>query len=1112
MAAEAPQSQPFPQVPGYRIEGVLGRGTAGTVYRAVQLAVERPVALKVLHAEVAARGRSVRRLQREARTTARLAHPGIVTAIDMGEAGGLWWYAMELVDGPSLAEKLRTEGALAERDVLRLFIPLCEALEHAADAGVIHRDLKPANILVDSGGRARIVDLGLALAEDDPTLTAQGGTLGTPHYISPEQARNPTAADARSDIWSLGATMYHCLCGRPPFGGRSVAEILSGVLYAPIPDPAALAPGLSRGMALVLRKCLTRDPARRYQHPRELREDLERLRERRPVRVERSTLDPLAGERERRRTRWIVAGSAVAGVAIAALVVLQPWRAERELPQERAESVAFAPLDEVERTAALAGARVAPLLERLEQLAASIPEEHGARAAALRATLAGRLDAELVAARARLESELDRAWNRERDFAEALDWLERGFEVETRERLGLSARQWSAAAERFELSERRRAVDEDRRVSLGVLQQRLARHYTDVVQGERARALLDEGRWAAARAALDVRAQELIGATAASVAGFAPGDVEAILQVIDREVTRPAVATLEERWRSEDRRRAAELQRRHDALLEEIELGRTSDVRARIEELYAQALAAARVKPDELLADVSDELRRSRDALLAELEPVAARTRLRVAESLLADNLAELDARWRSRRFLAIAQQFEALAQSPALAPVRARCESIAAQARVLEGVLQRAAATLRAASGTETLVELPFGALTFRGRVEEAQQALERGFRFRPVDGPASVAPGLLALRELDSGKGTLVSRAALEALAGLAGKELGADARFESALLRWHLGERAEAAQLAIEPPTRPEWGPLAAELSGWLDGERAKSEGEARARVERARLSLSKVRTAAAGGAVDVRSQVEWIDELLTRHLELEFVAAEAEWLRARRAELRAQAELDDEAILRRAYGPSELELGPTGAVRMRWVLDASYSGPFQRGEWLPDGEGWIAPRSATRDAVADERTWPTLFLQPPLRLGDALELRVDFEQPAQSGQPRLFSVSIAGVHVVLLGAANQGQKGRWKIGSGNPEAYAQLLADVLERGKGNEFEPLQKGQRYTLRIELKQGRGDVSVFLDERLLGRDTPVRPDPSSYGDKALVLRSLEPVRLRSLELRGRIR
>ena len=188
MAAIPSQPAPFPEIPGYRIEAVLGRGSAGVVYRAVQLAVERPVALKVLHADVAARARSVRRLQREARITARLAHPGIVTAIDMGEVAGAWWYAMELVDGPSLQEKLKADGPMSERDALRFFIPLCEALEHAADAGVIHRDLKPANILctrTEGGALPKVIDFGIAKAvsqrlTEQTYVTFPGARLGTP--------------------------------------------------------------------------------------------------------------------------------------------------------------------------------------------------------------------------------------------------------------------------------------------------------------------------------------------------------------------------------------------------------------------------------------------------------------------------------------------------------------------------------------------------------------------------------------------------------------------------------------------------------------------------------------------------------------------------------------------------------------------------------------------------------------------------------------------------------------------------------------------------------------------------------------------------------------------
>ncbi len=129
----------LPQIPGYRIEGIVGRGATGIVYRARQSSVDRVVALKVLHHELVGSQSALRRMQREARLTAKLAHPNIISAIDMGELGGQLWYAMELVDGLSLAERI-AERPLSEREALRIFIPLCEALRHAHERGVVHRD------------------------------------------------------------------------------------------------------------------------------------------------------------------------------------------------------------------------------------------------------------------------------------------------------------------------------------------------------------------------------------------------------------------------------------------------------------------------------------------------------------------------------------------------------------------------------------------------------------------------------------------------------------------------------------------------------------------------------------------------------------------------------------------------------------------------------------------------------------------------------------------------------------------------------------------------------------------------------------------------------------
>src|SRR6185503_3808028 len=330
-----------PSIPGYELLGFIGRGSSGAVYRARQLAVDREVAIKILHPHLARESRVVRRLQREARTTARLAHPHIVSAVDMGETDGRWWYAMEFVDGPSLAQRLRSEGRIDEREALRLFIPLCEALEHLWEHGVVHRDIKPANILIDRTGGARLADLGLAVAEDDPSITGTGGTLGTPHYISPEQAVDPRRADVKSDIWSFGATLYHAVCGRPPFSGESAAEVLSGVLYSPIPDPEELEPRLSSRLALVLRKCLTRDPTRRYQNPHELLIDLERVRERRAPKIQRSRLDPVQRKSDQAR-RIALCATAGLVVVLGILALLLP----RLLRGERAADALTAPATE----------------------------------------------------------------------------------------------------------------------------------------------------------------------------------------------------------------------------------------------------------------------------------------------------------------------------------------------------------------------------------------------------------------------------------------------------------------------------------------------------------------------------------------------------------------------------------------------------------------------------------------------------------------------------------------------------------------------------------------------------------------------------------------------
>jgi len=415
---------------------VLGRGATGVVYRARQISVDRVVALKVLHKELVGARRAEQRLQREARTTARLAHPNIISAIDMGEVGGVWWYAMELVDGVSLQDRVK-EGALTEREALRLFIPLVEALQHAFERGVVHRDIKPGNILVEKGGRARLVDLGLAVADDDPLLTKSGGTLGTPHYISPEQARDPRRADVQSDLWSFGATLYHAVCGRPPFEGESVAEILSAVLYARIADPLQHAPYLSRGFALVLRKCLTRDRANRYATPAELLADLERVRERRAPNVSRSRLDPVLHDWRPARRPAIAVGIGLAAVALGWTAVATLGKDSKADLGSTGVPAAPDPVDAFERAVDGPVDRAAGALAGAALLEASnaVPPASKARLAEARRKLERRVEDEVQAferdAGARFESGLA-----ERDFLACERAIAGGFAAELATRLG----------------------------------------------------------------------------------------------------------------------------------------------------------------------------------------------------------------------------------------------------------------------------------------------------------------------------------------------------------------------------------------------------------------------------------------------------------------------------------------------------------------------------------------------------------------------------------------------------------------------------------------------------------------------------------------------------
>ena len=261
----------------YRLERELGRGGMATVYLAHDLKHDRQVALKVLHAELAA-SLGPERFQREIRTTARLQHPHILPVLDSGEAAGQLWYTMPYVEGESLRDRLRREGGESLRDRLRREgqLPLDDALQIArevADAlgyahsqGIVHRDIKPENILL-SRGHALVADFGIARAlqmTDAEHLTATGLAIGTPAYMSPEQAGGASSVDGRSDLYSLGCVLYEMLTGEVPYTGRTPQAVIAKRVLEPLPHVRTLRASVPQAVEQAISRALAVTPADRF--------------------------------------------------------------------------------------------------------------------------------------------------------------------------------------------------------------------------------------------------------------------------------------------------------------------------------------------------------------------------------------------------------------------------------------------------------------------------------------------------------------------------------------------------------------------------------------------------------------------------------------------------------------------------------------------------------------------------------------------------------------------------------------------------------------------------------------------------------------------------------
>ena len=267
----------YPSISGYEIIDVLGKGGTGTVYLARQLSLNRSVAIKILPDYLANDSAYVMRFRQEATSAAQIKHPGIVQIYDAGEDNGQFYFVMEYVNGETTASRVLRKGYLDDTNALLIGEAVAAAMEHAWNqTKLVHRDIKPDNILIDSDGTVKVADLGLAKLVDQSstTITMSKALIGTPHYCAPEQARGSVDVDCRSDIYALGATLYHFVTGSAPFSETPGISAMVKNITDYLPNPVDCNPDVSDNLSCLIEKMMVKDRQNRHQSWSEVLDDI----------------------------------------------------------------------------------------------------------------------------------------------------------------------------------------------------------------------------------------------------------------------------------------------------------------------------------------------------------------------------------------------------------------------------------------------------------------------------------------------------------------------------------------------------------------------------------------------------------------------------------------------------------------------------------------------------------------------------------------------------------------------------------------------------------------------------------------------------------------------
>ncbi len=489
---------------GYRIDGVLGAGGMGQVYRATQLSMNRAVALKVMAPKQAGSGRMRERFIREARAAGRLHHPNLIAVHDVGEADGRLFFSMELVEGLSLKALVGQRGRLPIAEALDYIRQALTALRYAHEHGVIHRDIKPDNLMLIPGvdelsrhGRVKIADLGLSRLDPERSQasgtelfrTQDGAMLGTPHYMAPEQGQDAHAADHRADLWAVGATLFHLVCAQPPFNGHTPMAVVVAAGTQPLvfPDPPPPAP-----VAGLIRRLMQKKPADR---PKDAAEALALVDQALGGATITAPSDPVIPSvsqrrpvRRRRWRRWLAIAALLVAL-IAASTILGPmlldhlsWQEERSRIQTQADAGHFR---EAYAAAQLAQARLDRIADAAPDRplaaitgAAALAEHHRADAAFL---LNGIAQAWNDRCLPRVQAQLKQSATATADgnFQAAMDILDRisADDITPEAELEIAGHQRAileAQGRALKTVQTEQARDQERRIQQKLMQQRLA--------------------------------------------------------------------------------------------------------------------------------------------------------------------------------------------------------------------------------------------------------------------------------------------------------------------------------------------------------------------------------------------------------------------------------------------------------------------------------------------------------------------------------------------------------------------------------------------------------------------------------------------------------------